>query len=132
MPEYIHHSLLLIFADDTKCLKHIHTITNHNTLQGDINSLFTWCQDSDSNFSLKKCVHLSFKHNTDTIYTLPDITIPGNMCLKDLGIILSSDLSWNNHYKSITTRAHKLGLIRHITLPNHSTNTMVKLYASLV
>ena len=32
MPEYIRHSLLLIFADDTKCLKHIHFITDHNTL----------------------------------------------------------------------------------------------------
>ena len=43
MPEYICHSLLLIFADDTKCLKHINAmITDHNTLQEDINSLFTW------------------------------------------------------------------------------------------
>ena len=97
MPEYIRHSLLLIFADDTKCLKHIHSITDHNTLQEDINSLFTWCQDPDLNFNLKKCVHLSFKHNIDTTYTLSDITIPCNMCHKDLGIILSSDLSWNNH-----------------------------------
>ena len=38
MPEYIHHSLLLIFADNTKCLKRIHTIPDHNTLQEDINS----------------------------------------------------------------------------------------------
>ena len=31
-PEYICHSLLLIFADNTKCLKHIHTITDHNRI----------------------------------------------------------------------------------------------------
>ena len=51
------------------------------------------------------------------------------MCHKDLGIILSSDLS----YKSITARAYKvLSLVRHTILPNHSTTTMVKLYVSLI
>ena len=64
------------------------------------------------NFNLKKCVYLSFKHNIDTVYTLSDITIPCNTCHKDLGIILSSDLNLNDHYKSITARAYKvLGLI---------------------
>ena len=82
MPEYIRHSLLLIFADDTKCLKHIHTITDHNIVQEDINSLFTSCRDSDLNFNLKKCAYLSFKHNIDTTYTLSDIIIPYNMCHK--------------------------------------------------
>ena len=96
MPDYICHSLLLIFADDTKCLKHIHTVTDRNALQADINSLFSWSRDSNLNFNLKKCVHLSFKHNIDTVYTLSDITIPCNMCHKDLGIILSSDLNRNN------------------------------------
>ena len=41
MQECIRHSLFLIFADNTKCFKHIHTITDHNTLQEDINSFFT-------------------------------------------------------------------------------------------
>ena len=68
MPDYICHSLLLIFADDTKCLKHIHTVTDRNALQEDIDSLFSWSRDSDLNFNLKKCVHLSFKHNIDTVY----------------------------------------------------------------
>ena len=131
MPEYIHHSLLLIFADASNIS--MHSITDHNTLQEDINSLFTWCQDSDLNFNLKKCVHLSFKHNIDTTYMLSDITIPCNMCHKDLGIILSSGLSWNNHYKSITARAYKvLSLVRRTILPIHSTTAMVKLYVSLI
>ena len=83
--------------------------------------------------SYKKCVHLSFKHDIDTTYILSDITIPCNTCHKDLGIILSNDLCWNNYYKSITSHAYKvLGLIRRTILPNHSNTTMVKLYVSLV
>ena len=66
-------------------------------------------------------------------YTLSDIIILCNMCHKDLGITLSSDLSWNNHYKSFIVRAYKvLGLIYRTILPNHSTTTMVKLHVSLV
>ena len=77
--------------------------------------------------------YLSSTVSTPYSYTLSDITIPCNTCHKDLGIILSSDLNWNNHYKSITARAYKvLGLIRRTILPNHSTTTMVKLYVSLV
>ena len=67
MPDYICHSLLLIFADDTKCLKQIHTVNDRNALQEDIDSLFSWSRDSDLNFNLKKCVHLSFKHSIDKL-----------------------------------------------------------------
>ena len=64
---------------------------------------------------------------------MSDTCIPHMDSHKDLGIILSEDLSWGKHYKSITARAYKvLGLIRRTFLPSHSTSTMVKLYISLV
>ena len=107
MPEYICYSLLLIAPDDTNCHKHIiNTITDYNTLQEDI----YWCGDSDLNFNPKKCVHPSFKHNNDTtyIYLIYHYNyVPCNMCHKNLGIILSSDLSGINHYKSIIAHAYK-------------------------
>ena len=66
-------------------------------------------------------------------YNMSDTCIPHMDSHKDLGIILSEDLSWGKHYKSITARAYKvLGLTRRIFLPSHSTSTMVKLYVSLV
>ena len=64
---------------------------------------------------------------------MSDTYIPRMDSHKDLGIILSEDLSWGKHYKSITACAYKvLGLIRRTFLPSHSTSTMVKLYVSLV
>jgi len=51
---------------------------------------------------------------------------------KDLGLILSEDLSWSRHYKFIIARAYKiLGLIRCTFASNHSPATLVKLYMSL-
>ena len=43
------------------------------------------------------------------------------------------DLSWDKHYKTITSRAYKLlGLIRRTLSSCHSTTTMTRLYVSLV
>ena len=84
-------------------------------------------------FNFKKFIHLSFKSKPDTIYTISDTFIPRSDSHKDLGIALSVDLSWNKHYKTITTRAYKvLGLIHRTFSSCHSTTTMTRLYVSLV
>jgi len=84
---------LLKFADDTKCFKHICAHTNSNILQENVSALFTWSKDTDLNFNLKKFVHLSFKRKLETTYTISDITIPRSDSHKDLGLVLSDNLS---------------------------------------
>ena len=133
MSSYINHSQYLKFADDTKCFLHINTLSDHIALQEDITAIFTWSLDSAMDFNFKKFIHLSFKSKLDTIYTISDTRIPRSDCHKDLGIILSVDLSWDKHYKIITSRAYKLlGLIRRTLSSCHSTTTMTRLYVSLV
>ena len=101
--------------------------------QGNITAIFTWSLDSAMDFNFKKFIHLSFKSKLDTIYTISDTRIPRSDCHKDLGIILSVDLSWDKHYKTITSRAYKLlGLIRRTLSSCHSTTTITRLYVSLV
>ena len=52
---------------------------------------------------------------------------------KDLGLILSEDVSWDKHYKDITARAYKtLGPIRCTFVPTHPPSTLVRLYVSFV
>ena len=52
---------------------------------------------------------------------------------RDLGIILSLDLSWNNHFKHITAKAYRsLGLLRRIFVKSTSTPVRKTLYISLV
>ena len=64
---------------------------------------------------------------------MSNASIPHNGSHKDLGLILSEDLSWDKHYRSTIARAYKvLGLIRRTLLPSHLTSTMAKLYVSMV
>jgi len=52
---------------------------------------------------------------------------------KDLGLLLSEDLSWDRHYKFIVSRAYKtLGVIHHTFISKQSPATLTKLYISLV
>lgn len=52
---------------------------------------------------------------------------------RDLGITISSDLSWSNHYKSITSKAYRsLNLIRRTFGHSPSITARKKLYISLV
>ena len=140
MSSYINHSQFLKFANDTKCFlhintlsDHINTLSDHITLQEDITAVFTWSQDFNMDFNVKKFIHLSFKSKLNTIYTISDTCIPRSDSHKNLGITLSVDLSWNKHYKTITARAYKvLGLICRTFSSCHSTTTMTRLYVSLV
>ena len=51
---------------------------------------------------------------------------------KDLGLILSNNLDWTDHYHNITAKAYKvLGLLRH-SFKTDSTDAKRKLYISLV
>ena len=51
---------------------------------------------------------------------------------KDIGILMSSDLSWSSHISSITTQAYKkLGLLRRSLCSGGSISTKKMLYLSL-
>ena len=52
---------------------------------------------------------------------------------KDLGIMVSDDLSWSNHLTHITNKAYKkLGLLRRSLCYNNSTSTKKRLYVTLI
>ena len=129
----IHHSNALSFADDTKCYKLIFELLDSIKLQDDLNSLFDWSQDSNLSFNTKKFIHLSFNTKFPTSYNIDDSSIISSNTHRDLGIILSTDLSWRNHYHHISSKAYRtLGLLRRTF--SHSINTTTKrtLYIALV
>ena len=101
------HSQLLIYADDTKCFKHLSSVTDQTYLQEDINAIITWSKSSQLNFNISKCTHISFKPKFVSSYNLSDTAISITDFQKDLGLVVSNDLSWENYYNHIIPHAYK-------------------------
>ena len=117
IPGYVSNSLLYLFADDTKCLKTISDPADSVQLQNDINSLSYWSKQWSLLFNPTKIVQISFKSTLQTSYTIGTSSITKVESHKDLGITLSSNLTWDAHYDQIIAKAYSiLGLLRRHSL----------------
>ena len=144
LPLQVSFSDVFLFADDTKCLKPVSSPLDSSQLQEDLNHLSSWSMNWKLSFNELKCFLLAFQSNhpsrslPDPSLSAPSYHINGqvvNHCQhhKDLGIIMSSDLSWANHHASIVTQAYKkLGLLRRSFCSSNNISTKKLLYLSLV
>ena len=119
MPNYIvGDSKLALFADDSKLYNVIKSDSDQNVLQNDINCVHKWSVDSNMIFNTNKCkvLHMS-KRRSKVVkqYKIGNDDLPIASETKDLGIIVTSSLSWNTHIQEISCKANRsLGLIRRI------------------
>ena len=93
IPDYVSISLLYLFADDAKYLKTITDPADSIQLQNDIISLCCWSEQWSLFFNPTKIIQISFKSNLQTSYTIGTSSITKVESHKDLGIILSSNLT---------------------------------------
>ena len=127
-------SYLLSFADDTKCLSAIQSSTDTLNLLIDLYAIEAWSKQWNMTFNESKCIHLCF-------LSKPNPTAPPSSYLtnnstsnshKDLGVIMSNDLSWTEHYHLIISKAYRLiGIIR-CTFTSNCVITNKQLYLSLI
>ena len=104
----------LLFVDNTKCFNNVSNTMDSVLLQQDLDFIAHWSIQSSLKFKTSKSVHLSFKSTITTTFKLLDVPFVTNTTHKDLGIILSVNLSWDYHYEYITSKAYTmLGLLRH-------------------
>ena len=119
LPTGISHSTLLLFADDAECLKPIAGPDDPPLLQNDLDTLSSWLKEWNLFFNNSKCFlvrlcpNLTSSQSLSDSYTIDNYSIQRCDHHKDLGIILSSDLSWSLHIQGITAKAYQaLGLLR--------------------
>ena len=133
LPNVLTNSSALLFADDTKCFRHIMTPADQRFLQSDLSNLSSWSSTSNLLFNSSKSCHLSFNQKFVTSYTINNDSVISKQCHKDLGVTLSVNLGWTAHHDIILNKAYKtLGLIRRTFSPSIQPLVKAKLYVSLV
>ena len=113
LPDCIGSSHSLLFADDTKCFKTISRCSDISLLQQDLNQLSIWSTMNCLLFNGNKSVHLHFwKQFGLHQYNINGKTVTIADQHKDLGIIISSNLTFSLYYETISAKAYKmLGLL---------------------
>ena len=129
-------SLLHLFANDAKLSRAITTHIDCSTLQVDISSVNTWCETWDMNFNPIKSKHLRITKKRNPVcatYHLGTDLRTLSKEEKDLGIIMSHNLSWRDHIMlKVNTANRMLGIIKRTCGRRPTSDVFVKLYIHLV
>lgn len=140
----IKHSKHMIFADDTQILLHVHPSFIKQGLQlvsTDVNAIHKYSEENclKLNISKTKILLLGSRRFLSEIdlASLPpisvnDVTIPYVTKARNLGIIFSSDLSWNNHISFVSSKVH--GVLYKLKYHKHSLSQdiRIKLISTLI
>ena len=136
LPDYVLNSTMLPFADDVKCSLSNSSQMDWSLLQNDLDVLSVWSKHWNLFFNESKCSVVRFgfqKFSSSHVYSINSCVIQNDNQHKDLGIIVSSDLSWTNHIIYIAAKAYKiLALLRRSFRNCNSVHSKKLLYISLV
>ena len=141
----IKHSIIRFFADDTRILKHISCQKHVSELQEDLNSVIQWANQNNMALHEDKFELMVHRHCPQSLlYELPftademsykvstgDVLYPESQ-VKDLGISISSDLSWSIHINTMCARARSVAAWVLSAFKTRDRITLVTLYKSLV
>ena len=125
------------FADDTRVQRGIHSPEDCSVLQSDLKQIYSWASDVNMHFNAEKFECLRFwpipSKAPDFDYVGPDEeVIEVKPHLKDLGVHLSSDLSFKLHIEKTVSAASKMAGWGLRTFSRRSMGTMKTIWNSLV
>jgi hypothetical protein len=114
---------LSMYADDTKIWRPIHTENDCCLLQIDIDYLYDWSIQNKMRFHPDKCKVLTVIDRsppllsvlpfTTFVYSLGDSSLEYVVSERDLGVIVTSNLSWTEQCQKLLSKANQqLGLTR--------------------
>ena len=137
LPEAVKSSHVSMFADDTKLYSTITSQEDVKFLQTDIKSLEYWSSVSGLSFNQSKCKHQRITRKvlpiTSSYKLITDVKISDTVSERDLGVCVSSNLTWKKKVFNQTTKANKLfGYIRRNAQFITSTAVRRSLYLALV
>ena len=134
--EGVHCSTLSSFADDTRLMKGISNPSDVLKLQEDLNSVYEWTISNNMTLNGLKFQHLKYRKNEElkrqSIYltdTGTEINIKSSV--KDLGVILSTDMSFKLHIQNQIQKVKNISAWIYRTFQSRDKDVMLTLWKSL-
>ena len=101
-------SSLKIYADDVALYAEVSSYEDCIELQDDLNRVHAWSVMWQLSLSSSKCEALNITNNCSPVsfvYTIGSVSVAWKSKVKYLGVIISSNLKWNDHYQHIVHKA---------------------------
>ena len=121
----------VFYADD--CKLYANPIQNYRELQTDLNTVYRWCLDWLIPLNNGKCkvLHLG-TNNPKHIYMIDNEAVKMVDSQNDLGVIITSDLSWSNQVAYVARRANSASYMLFNAFRHPSRDTFLKLFKSYI
>ena len=134
--DIIKFSNLVIYADDVKIFNVINSPMDCSKIQEDLNNVFAWACSNGLNLNIKKFNSISFTYTSQPSYydyKINNTSLSRVYEIKDLGVILDSNLTLENHINYIVSKASKtVGFIYKFSSDFRNCQTLLTLYKTLV
>ena len=136
LPTVVQSAKCLLFADDLKLSLAVRSAEDCGRLQQDIDKVVAWSRENLLQFNTSKCVTITFSRARSPIchnYEVDGVTMARVREVRDLGVRLTTDLSFREHILNCCKKAYRnLGFL--IRTVNGFTNTraIIALYNALV
>ena len=141
LPNNIQQSRILTFADDTKLVAKADTEHDRRKLQEDLNHIIEWSEKNNMRLNSKKFELISYDFNSakcnntdENVHYKADnnIEIWPSLHVRDLGVYLDKNMSWNTHRSIISEKAKRICSWVFSVFYTRKPDVMLPLFNSLV
>lgn len=126
----------LLYADDLKIYKTIHSIADCNLFQDDLDRFSNYCITNKLHLSLSKCNTIIFTKNkniTRFTYTLCEAPLREVTTVRDLGVTLDSKFKLDQHIEQIVSKAFQMyGFVMRAAVDFKRPSTYLHLYKTII
>ncbi len=109
LPDTLIYSSCFLFADDAKFYKPINSSQHYTEIDIDLEAISSWYKKWHLNINFSKLSAIQFSScisQGHMNYKIDQNDIPVVESQKDLGVIVSYDLSWNRQYSLQSSSCH--------------------------
>jgi hypothetical protein len=136
LPNVLHNSNCLLFADDCKIYKEITCEEDCLGLQADLRNLEIWCAENKLELNVPKCHYITFTLKKNPIhfeYALNGSPLSESSVIRDLGVWYDKELRFEYHINVKVNEGYKMsGFIKRTCKQFKNQNSVKILYNSFV